>query len=94
MTPILSSAASVSSDFARPSRAAHATAADQELILRTMSASTAPMDAYRLSRLTGLSAMECGRTLTALHESGKVANEDPLGTANDLACRYKAVPQG
>ena len=57
---------------------------------RVLGVAAKPLDAYRVARLTGLSAMEAGRTLQELHEAGKVvATED--GGSNPLATCWRAV---
>lgn len=48
-----------------------------------------PLDAYQLAKASGAAPMEVGRALHVLHTQGRVTPVDELGTANDLACRWR-----
>lgn len=67
------------------------TSKDKKQVLTALAASKAPMDSYAMAKATGLTAMESGRVLMALHEANQARCLDELGTLNDLCARFEPV---
>ena len=66
----------------------------KEQVIRALSSSPNPLDAYQVAKLAGVTPMQAGRTLAKLALKGVVKTEDPLGSDNDLSARYALVAAG
>lgn len=56
-----------------------------EVLKALEGATPRPLDAYGLAKLTGWSAMDCGRALVELELKGLAQSAEASGGANDLA---------
>ena len=69
-------------------------AGPKDLVLRALESASGPLDSYQVAKSAGVTPIQAGRTLAKLASSGLVQTDDPLGTDNDLAARYRLVSEG